>query len=365
MSVSNPNSSHHSSRHSSWNDTARNSLTCIWSGAAAQSNDDGLFFYGLWYWGPTVGLCILFSIIVWHHFRFILTRELSQSKGRKTSKQLADLEEKRSSLIRQIQIWRPIQVAYTPHVATLLPLADSVDEPGSQYTHPESTPLFFPSSLPSEIRHRAEMKEMCDAECRLREPQADDALADIRWFRRTIQGLWQFKKLNVSGTGNKPNTRMLDLYNRIDYKLQRAANRYRIAYAALRALDPNGLWQERLKELRVVNLRGPGRDPDHPEDAKTSNGRFIPSWIWLVPRSPQERGDDQTEAEFNDTMRAEWAQTRARMCRWEEEVLIIQEEMRRVLAFFEWKSTWWLEQANQRQGLESSIESGVIAYAHK
>lgn len=209
------------------------------------------------------------------------------------------------------------------------------------------------------------MKEMCDAERRLREPQADDALADIRRFRRTIQGLWQFKKLNVSGTGNKPNTRMLDLYNRIDYKLQRAANRYRIAYAALRALDPNGLWQERLKELRVVDLRGPGRDPDHPEDAKTSNGRFIPSWIWLVPRSPQERGDDQTEAEFNDTMRAEWAQTRARMCRWEEEVLIIQEEMRRVLAFFEWKSTWWLEQANQRQGLESSIESGVIAYAHK
>lgn len=242
---------------------------------------------------------------------------------------------------------------------------DSVDEPGSQYTHPESAPLWFPSSLPSEIRRRAEMKEMCDAERRLREPQADDALADVHRFRRTIQGLWQFKKLNVSGTGNKPNTRMLDLYNRIDYKLQRAANRYRIAYAALMALDPNGSWRERLKELNPVDIRGPGRDPDHPEDAKTSSGRFIPSWIWLVPRSPQERGDDQTEAEFNDTMCAEWAQTRARMCRWDEEVLIIQEEMRRVLAFFEWKSRWWLEQGNRRQGLESSIESGVIAYAHK
>jgi hypothetical protein len=209
------------------------------------------------------------------------------------------------------------------------------------------------------------MKEMCDAERRLREPQADDTLADVRRFRRTIQGLWQFKKLNVSGTGNKPNTRMLDLYNRIDYKLQCAANRYRIAYAALMALDPNGSWRERLKELNPVDIRGPGRDPDHPEDAKTSNGRFIPSWIWLVPRSPQERGDDQTEAEFNDTMRAEWAQTRARMCRWDEELLIIQEEMRRVLAYFEWKSTWWLEQGNRRQGLESSIESGVVAYAHK
>ena len=112
------------------------------------------------------------------------------------------------------------------------------------------------------------------------------------------------------------------------------------------ALDPNSSWRECLKELNPVDIRGPGRDPDHPKDAKTLSGRFIPSWIWLVPCSPQECGDDQTEAEFNDTMRAEWAQTRARMCRWDEEVLIIQEEMRQVLAFFEWKSRWWLEQGN-------------------
>ena len=76
----------------------------------------------------------------------------------------------------------------------------------------------------------------------LHEPQADEALADARQFRHTIQGLWQFKKLNISGTGNKLNTLMLDLYNRIDYKLQRAANRYRITYAALMALDPNSSW---------------------------------------------------------------------------------------------------------------------------
>ena len=90
--------------------------------------------------------------------------------------------------------------------------------------------------------------------------------------------------------------------------------------------------------LKPTDLRGPGRDPDHPEDAKTSNGRFEPSWIWLVLWSPQERGDNQTEDEFNHSMRTEWAQTRARMCQWKEELLIIQEEMRRVLVFFEWKS---------------------------
>ena len=121
---------------------------------------------------------------------------------------------------------------------------------------------------------------------------------------------------------------MLDMYNRLHTKLQRAASRYRTAYNALLVLDPNGSWRERLKELNAADIRGPGRDPDDPEDTKKSKGRVEPSWIWLVPRSPSERGDDQTEDEFNDTMRAEWAQTRARKCRWSKEFLIIQEEMR-------------------------------------
>ena len=236
---------------------------------------------------------------------------------------------------------------------------------GCHYSNPESMPLYFPSSLPREIRERPELKDVVDVERRLREAQADDALADVRRLRRVIQGLWQFKKLNVSGTGNRPNTRILDSYSRFEIKLQRAANRYTIAYTALMALDPMGSWKERLNELKPGDLQGPGRDPDNPEDAKTSNGRFEPSWIWLVRCLPQERRDNQTEDEFNHSMRTEWAQTRARMCRWKEELLIIQEEMRRVIAFFEWRSAWWLEQANRRQTLEPSIESGVIAYAHK
>jgi hypothetical protein len=297
--------------------------------------------------------------------RFVFKRELSRTKGKKSSKQLADLEEKRSSLIRQIRVWRPIQLAYTPHVASLLPLVqgDTTDGDG-QYSNPESMPLYLPSSLPPDISQRPELKEIRETEYRLREAQADDALAEVRRLRRVIQGLWQFKKLNVSGTGNRPNTRMLNLYTRFETKLQHAANQYNVAYTALKALDTNGGWKERLKELKPSDLRGPGRDMDNPEDGR-SNGRFEPSWIWLVTRLPQERGDNQMEEEFNHSMRAEWAQTRARMCRWSEELLIVQEEMRRVLAYFEWRSSWWLEQANRRTHVDPSVQSGVVAYAHK
>ena len=61
---------------------------------------------------------------------------------------------------------------------------------------------------------------------------------------------------------------MLHLFSRFDTKLQLVANRYRVAYTALRALDLNGLWKGWLKELKPSDLRGPGRDPDNLEDVK-------------------------------------------------------------------------------------------------
>ena len=207
------------------------------------------------------------------------------------------------------------------------------------YSNPESTPLFFPSSLPLELHQCPELNDICEAEHHLCEAQADDALADVRHLHCVIQGLWLFKKLNVSGTGNWPNTQMLESYSQFESKLQRAANHYCVAYAALLALDPNGSRKEQLKVLKPTDLRGPGRDPDHPEDAKTSNSCFEPSWIWLMLWSPQEWGNNQTEDEFNHSTQAEWVQTRACMCRWEEELLIIQEEMCQVLTYFEWRST--------------------------
>ena len=186
--------------------------------------------------------------------RFVFKCELSRTKGKKTSKQLVDLEEKRSSLIRQFVIWQPIQLTYTPHVASLLPL-DAADS-DSYYSNPKSAPLYFPSSLPPEIRQCSELKEIHEAEQHLREAQANDALADVCRLHHVIQGLWQFKKLNVSGTGNRPNTWMLDSHSRFQTKLQRTANRYHVAYTALMALDPNGQWKEQLKELKPSDIRG-------------------------------------------------------------------------------------------------------------
>jgi len=241
---------------------------------------------------------------------------------------------------------------YTPHSATVL--AEN-DELGTELA--ENSKLWLPSSLPASVRCLSEMKCVCNAECRLRYAQCLDSLAQIRRQRRIIQGLWQFKKINISGTGNRPNTRMLGTNNKINRKLARAIHMYRTARVALLVLDPDGDWCGELKELRQEDIRGPGKEADE------SNGRYVMSWIWMT-RKPDNSGVG-TEAEFNESMRMEWTKTRACMMRWQEESLILQEEMRRVIAWFEWKGNWWEEQATHRTNAEPEILRGISAYAYK
>ena len=242
------------------------------------------------------------------------------------SKQLADLQDKRNALLRLIQNWHEPQLVYTLHVALLVSQAQSpktntmVPSPLAPKTLPENIPLFLSSSLPAHIHSLPELKEICALERCLCEPQADDALAEVHHQRWVIQGLWLFKCLNISGTGNHPNTRMITLYKCFNKKTERAAKKYRSAWCALSVLDPGGSWSTRFKELKKEHISGPGKDP---EDA--SNSHYEPSWIWLVPRVVDPSNAETTigENEFKETMRVEWSKAWAHMQQQSEELLIL------------------------------------------
>ncbi|KIJ11296.1 hypothetical protein PAXINDRAFT_84711 [Paxillus involutus ATCC 200175] len=62
-------------------------------------------------------------------------------------------------------------------------------------------------------------------------------------------------------------------------------------------------------------------------------------------------------------MRTEWCKARARANRWAEEVMLLKEEMRRVLAFLDWHSKWWVSQAGRRTNLDGVLTEGLVAYA--
>jgi len=281
-----------------------------------------------------------------------------KGKGKKGLKKLADTQEKDNVLLQQI---RNSQLVYTPYAATLIGANLTLTENGLPPTqNAATTPLYLPSSFPAEIHSQPDMKSICEKECRLREAQADDALFDLRRQRCVMQGLWQFKKLNMSGTSNRPNTRMLTLHKQMQQKVMRIADRYRRARAALVVLDPEGDWCTCLKELKNEDIRGPGKEAHE----GTTNSRYEPSWIWLVPRAMASNNQsDMTE--FNDSMRVEWAKTRARAMRWKEEYVLVQEEMRHVLAWHNYKANEWESQVDQRTSGDRSILQGVSAYAHK
>jgi hypothetical protein len=241
-----------------------------------------------------------------------------------------------------------------PHAASFIA---STPVPGEA----ENVRLYLPSSLPPHIRNQAELRDICDKERRLREAQADDALAHIRRLRRVIQGMWQFKKFSISGTGNRPNTRMLSTYHSLANNIQKYAHVYRSAYAALQVLDPSGKWSHRLRPLLDRDISGPGKDPEDP----TQNSRYEPSWIWLVVHNPSSEFE-VLEEDFNDSMRVEWAKVMARAARWNEELLIVLEEIRRVVMFLSWKSSWWVDRAVIRNvDDDPALVDGIQAYAYK
>ena len=247
---------------------------------------------------------------------------------KKTSKKLANLQEKCTTLLHQIQNWQEVQLIYIPHVASLLSQMECPLETGTNMaplseSFPETIPLFMPSSLPHPICTLPMLQDICQLEQCLHKPQADDALANIRRQHRVIQGLWQFKKLNVSGMGNKPNTCLIKHF---DNKTKWFCQKYRTVWQALRVLDPNGSWSMCLKELKDIDIHGPGKDLDN---TCSSNSCYEPSWIWLVPHATANSNDPEAgmREEFNKCMHAEWAKARAHVMQWNEELLLVQEEM--------------------------------------
>ncbi|KAH9884045.1 hypothetical protein C8Q73DRAFT_661408, partial [Cubamyces lactineus] len=314
------------------------------------------------------------------HFRF--RRSLKLRDAGKTEGELADHLERRNTLARRIRCWAEAQDVYMPAVIqlrvqtnTLLspsgvdtqgvpPTATNTDteSDGPPIPNPEDASLFLPSALPPHLLVGEHTSRLLNYERRLRLAQLEDSLADIRRLRRILKGISEFKRLNVSGTGNKPNTRVRALYAKFLRKQVRLVARYRAAYCALAKIDADGNWRRTFRELLDSHLTGPGRDDDD-----VGEGHVEISWIWLAPCSAFSDSDESRE--YNDSMRAEWARSKARAERWEEEVELLVEEMDRVVKFLEAEASQWRLRADRRVHIFSNprlpfdIADGVRAFA--
>ncbi|KAH8106480.1 hypothetical protein DFH11DRAFT_1549960 [Phellopilus nigrolimitatus] len=274
-----------------------------------------------------------------------------------------NLEEKEISLRRKIVIWQNVQRVYMPGIAATsfdVTPVDADDESGDPDEAPSKStvasfdiPLNLPSSLENDVRYAACIPGLEDKERRLRFAQAADALVTLRRHLRIACNVLDHKSTHTAGTGTKPNTRMQDLIRRYAGKVHRDAERYRAARKSLLELDPTGNWMRHFYPLRENDVRPPLRTQEF-----QSEGRRKLSWIWRISR---EGNDDELE----EGLKVEWAKSKARVERWEEEVLLVQEEMRRTLTFMDYKATWWRSLPDRRPDVAPDVASGLKAYAEK
>jgi hypothetical protein len=154
-------------------------------------------------------------------------------------------------------------MVYMPVVASLISSSPNLDinELRTTTSSPElveNLPIFLPSSLPPTLHPQlcttGIAPGLLDKEIKLRIAQADDALAKIRCHRRVVTGLVLFKKLNVSGAGQKKNTQIRSLFKRFNNKTESAAERYCTARQALLNVNAEGNWRLRLQELRPEDI---------------------------------------------------------------------------------------------------------------
>ncbi|KAJ6532331.1 hypothetical protein DFH09DRAFT_1408462 [Mycena vulgaris] len=271
-----------------------------------------------------------------------------------TEMQQTTMTERTNKLRRKLLTWMDAQVTFIPAPQTRISATQA--QPGLQVQH-------MALWLPSDIKGRVECDvELYEYELRLQEAQAHEALDGVRDGLLLRTHLYKHKDMYVRGV--KANTRCQTKINNVDERIRRTADRYRAARRALVGLGKKlkkTAWEVALRPLLPADVRGMPRALA--ADARAAVVKATMSWIW---RSPGVTEGETGAGGMNEALRIEWAKTRVQAMRQAEQVDLVEEEMRRVLAFFQWRAGWWEEMAGKLYApRHKAYEEGNTAYAKR
>ncbi|KAF7965199.1 hypothetical protein HWV62_45095 [Athelia sp. TMB] len=273
-----------------------------------------------------------------------------ESTNQLTANQKSVLEDRRLQIWRKLRQFRDAQRIYMP-LAHSRVLAENDHRESNNLPRPlaEDAKLWLPSDLSTEERRTG-----CDAripgmELKLRVAQCEEALNAIRAFLHTKQHLIQ--KRNKNSTGQNKTTRARTLIGRVTDKItaqHKKYNRARDSLLSLEGLEDHAqvfrvLTEEHLtldfeedapdhEASRKMNRAG-GGGPRSQKKKKPGESTKVLSWIWVSGSALEPGG-------MHDSVRREYLKARARRNRWVEEVMLLVEEMRRVLRFLNWRAKW-------------------------
>ncbi|KAJ7038551.1 hypothetical protein C8F04DRAFT_1255829 [Mycena alexandri] len=286
------------------------------------------------------------------------------------------LQERRLALIGKLRKLRSLQKIYTPAAIAAVEREEAARDPDAPPMPIEKIKLYLPSEIPERERIQGCQRGIVSMEAKLRLAQCGDALANIRSRLHRKRFLILFRDGNV--TGQVRATKSRTLIDSVGDRVTAGAQKYTQARTALIKLQGVGSIPH-FKELKPQDLTLDGQVEDHDAAAvkklkmiQAGKGKRTPrhikgsskqvmSWIWSAQGSM-----DSSEEDLHESMRIEWSRALARKTRWCEEVMLLREEMRRVLRYLEWQADWWERRKTEREDQVSvGLQHGLAAYAAK
>ncbi|KAJ7336156.1 hypothetical protein DFH08DRAFT_915978 [Mycena albidolilacea] len=274
----------------------------------------------------------------------------AELKKAKTTTQQINIGALRTKLIRRLNRLRQLQGTYCPAVVVALEKRNVPED-----EQPENEPLFLPSAL-SEVQRAAggcspgllEMEQlMRDAQCR-------SSLVKLRNQLIIKARFLNYKSLHARHQG--ATTRSRTIVSRNETKIRLHSEKYQAAWSALLAAAGGNVSQVGWQKLVHEDIRCM-------EDSADLESRREVLWIWAVA------GNSGSDAGFENecvALRIEWSKAYVRSRRWDEEVMLLKEEFRRLPISLEFEAERWVEHSRgveARSELEEAYVQGMRAYA--
>ncbi|PBK88769.1 hypothetical protein ARMGADRAFT_1033757 [Armillaria gallica] len=184
---------------------------------------------------------------------------------------------------------------------------------------------------------------------------SDSMAASCVELALVAEDLHLFTHCNKNVCGQKQNTCVAEAAHWLDTKCKLAASKYNTAWNALLILQGPGDWEQTLHELWTSNcmsLHGSVLEIDSSSEEEDvtkeglaakrwqtqsqpqGEGHKEVSWIWMQEGA---LGDGEDEA-LNQVVKLEWLKSRACSMWWQEEGILVEEEMRHTLLSLEWEA---------------------------
>ncbi|KAJ6494502.1 hypothetical protein C8R45DRAFT_1135355 [Mycena sanguinolenta] len=298
-----------------------------------------------------------------------LASDAAALKAHATDGQKPTVLERGNKLRRKVATGIKLQTEFQPDVARFRERDDLARAQAARMQPTAGMPvealeLWLPSKQARTPGTTVKLTHAC-YEFDMREARAYEALEEIRRLLLVRTHQYKFKDKNVSGVGG--HTRARHAIEVLDERIRWEAGEYSaarswpwLAQKDIRGM-PRALFSDPEKKKRKRKKcarQAEGEEPKEPPEM---------SWIWRTGLSSLAASVSTSEEAAvkatNESLRIEWGKARARAHRWTEEVDLLEEEMRRILVFLQWKVDRWRGLVDSRVVDGVDVKEGFTAYA--